>query len=121
MDNISETIDLLTRKFKRALYGMRDRSRKKGLTCEVTFDDLRDVFFKQEGKCFYSGLPFDFGDPLGTISVDRVDNTQGYTKDNIVWCRFGVNSLKSSRSYDELIEICKTLVFYKPDWKVLND
>ena len=120
MDNIIETIDLLTKKFKSALSGMKYRAKKKGYGFDVTFDDLRDLFVKQNAKCFYSGLPFDFSDPMGTISIDRVDNSLGYTKENVVWCRFGVNSLKSSRTYEDLVEICKKVVFHQPKWGVLS-
>jgi len=120
MDKISETIDYLTKKFKRALYGMRKRAEKKGYSCEMTFDTLRDLFIEQEAKCFYSGKTFDFNDPMKRPSVDRVDNSLGYVAGNVVWCCFGVNSLKSSRTYPELISICKTLVVHNPDWKMVN-
>lgn len=121
MDNIIETIDLLTKKFKTSLYSMRYRAKKKGIEFDITFDNLRDLYFTQKARCFYSGLPFDFEDPMGVLSVDRVDNAQGYIEGNVVWCRFGVNSLKSSRTYEGLVDICKKVVFHHPDWKMLDE
>ena len=120
MDKIGETIDLLTRKFKRTLSDAKYRAKQKGLAFALTFTDLRDRFIKQQARCFYTGLPFNFKDTLATLSIDRIDNDQGYVLDNIVWCRSGVNSLKSSRSYAELKDICLTVAFHNVKWNLIG-
>lgn len=55
----------------------------------ITWEDLRDQFYKQQGKCYWFGIDlvpdeiFMRGFPL-SMSVDRLDNARGYEKDNIV-------------------------------------
>lgn len=41
----------------------------------------------------------------GTPSIDRIDNTKGYTKDNIVVTSWRANRLKNNGSIDELAAI----------------
>lgn len=75
------------------------RTRKKNLFSDVDGQFLYEIYKKQEGRCFYSGIEifhnknsFEFD----SISVDRKDPEIGYTKENIVLCAFGINSLKGS-------------------------
>lgn len=56
---------------------------------EITEDDLRQQFIKQDGKCYWFGIDLDPMDifkpryPLA-LSVDRIDNEKVYRPDNIV-------------------------------------
>lgn len=61
----------------------------------ITEEDLKAVFEKQNGKCFWFGIPinmdFIFNHIHGSFnplapSVDRIDDTKDYTADNIVIC-----------------------------------
>ena len=70
------------------------RSKKNGIFCDLTLNDVQDIYNEQEGRCFYTGL--EFGD-IGTnyaISVDRIVPDRGYTRDNIVLCHRWVNVMK---------------------------
>ena len=57
----------------------------------VTIEDLRYIFEKQGRKCYWLGIPLDPNNnyianhPLA-ISVDRLDNSRGYHRNNIVIC-----------------------------------
>jgi hypothetical protein len=61
-----------------------------------------------------------FGTPMKAYgfydapSLDRIDNTKGYTKDNIVVVSFKANRLKGSASIEELDKIVN---FYKNNSK----
>ena len=44
--------------------------------------------------------------PPDLLSIDRFDTNIGYTKDNIVFCRWDANDIKGSIT----IELCKTIV-----------
>ena len=44
------------------------------------------------------------------ISLDRIDNTKGYTKDNVIFVCLKANTIKSISTIDEL---CKIADFYK--------
>ena len=41
-----------------------------------------------------------------TISLDRLDNKKGYTKDNVVFCCSFVNYMKRELTYDQFIYTC---------------
>jgi hypothetical protein len=52
----------------------------------ITIDDLIELYENQKGLCAYSGIPLQFGSYLKknwTVSLERLDPMQGYTKDNI--------------------------------------
>jgi hypothetical protein len=57
----------------------------------ITEDDLRELWEKQNGLCHWLGIKMSLEDLFVTRSpfapsVDRIDNTRGYHKDNIVLC-----------------------------------
>lgn len=58
----------------------------------ITETDIIDLYHKQNGKCYWTGLLLDghFNTvkhhPFA-ISADRLDNSKGYTKDNVVLVR----------------------------------
>jgi hypothetical protein len=70
------------------------RSRVKKVT--ITKEDLKEQFSKQDGRCYWFGIPIDINDvytsnnPLAP-SVDRLDNDKDYHKNNIVLCTILAN------------------------------
>lgn len=70
--------------------GIQCRCKKRGQEIEFDLDYLEELFHKQEGRCAMTGLVFDLLSSSRikkfrpfSVSVDRVDSTKGYTKDNI--------------------------------------
>jgi len=62
----------------------------------------------EDGVCFYCGsaLVFEGGPTLQTASVDRIDNSKGYTQDNMVLCCQRCNVIKGSWfTFEEMLEI----------------
>lgn len=54
---------------------------------EFAFEDLVQLFNKQNGLCYYSRIPMNFGsykEIPWTISAERLNNSIGYTKENVV-------------------------------------
>ena len=51
---------------------------------EITHEDIVNKFNEQEGLCFYSKLPLqeEYNYPFA-ISVERINNKQGYLMDNV--------------------------------------
>jgi len=86
-------------------------------------DFTREEFFemwkeykKQYGMfCFYTGIPLNFiKSPEqirgNQVSVDRIDNSKGYSKNNIIFCSSKANFMKGSVT----IDMCsKILALYK--------
>jgi len=88
------------------------KNRSKTYNIELNFDDsyIEELYKKQEGKCFYSGLDMTFErDGKYIMSVDRVDANKGYVKDNIVLCCSIINSMKNTLSTEEFLSIIKVL------------
>lgn len=89
------------------------RSRTKDLDFNLTKDDFKEIYQKQNGLCFYTDIKLDLRWGVGLkrngFSVDRVDNNKGYVKENIVFCANFVNSAKRDLSLEEIKE-------YMPGW-----
>lgn len=81
-------------------------SSRNGFPCEMTFDFLRRLFDRQSGKCFYSGVIMTSWSGPDVISIDRVDPNKPYTVDNVVLCRWMINSMKSSFRVGDFIKAC---------------
>jgi len=65
------------------------RGRKYALEVSIDWKDLKDQYYKQNGKCYWFNIDLDIADNLISwhplaISCDRIDNNVGYTKENIV-------------------------------------
>jgi hypothetical protein len=82
---------------------------------EINIDKqiLSDIFESQGRKCALSGIPLKiiFGNKGKgtTASVDRIDSSRGYTKDNIQFVHKDVNRMKSVYSQDYFIKMCKLI------------
>jgi len=101
------------------------RAKSKGITLTLVLNDLKNCFTKQNGKCFYSGIPLDLtlkGDGTITdnpyqITVDRLDSAKGYDKDNVVLCCMVANSAKSVLSVKDFFSfIEKTYLTMKANY-----
>lgn len=85
---------------------------------DVDFDSdyLKDLFSRQKGKCYWTNLkmvlevsnknPFQ-------VSIDRLDNNKGYTKDNIVLCCMMINYARNNCDYDTWNDIMKNQISIK--------
>lgn len=75
---------------------MSARKRKIPFDEKLTSKDLFELWEKQKHKCFYTGICMSLNkeDKLHLVSVDRIDSSIGYTKDNIVLCTYAFNSFK---------------------------
>jgi hypothetical protein len=94
----------------------------KGLGFDLTIEFLWDLFEKQKGVCVLSGLPIVLDTALGTLSthgyqrktasLDRINSSKGYTKDNVQWVHKDINQMKSSRTDQDFIALCKAVALY---------
>lgn len=70
----------------------------------ITLDDILQKLEQQGGKCIYSGVPVSFDD--GSLSVDRKDNSIGYTIDNIQIVHRTVNYMKNEIPEETFLDFC---------------
>lgn len=84
-------------------------------------DDFRDYLIelwnKQNGKCFYSGVDMilkGYGKNINNaMTIDRVDSSRGYVKGNVVLCCSIINKMKQNLTIEELINWCDLIKNYK--------
>lgn len=88
----------------------RNRAKKKNLEFTITPKMIEDLFVKQNGRCFYSGISMLIHDKNEhSISIDRRDSTKGYTSENIVLCCLQANLMKNNRSEIDFFDMIKAI------------
>ena len=89
------------------------RANKKGLDFDIDLDFMYYLWNKQKGLCNISKLPMTFffknNHRKYNLSVDRIDSTRGYTKDNVQLVCDVVNRMKLDLSMKEFVTLCKTI------------
>lgn len=92
-------------KLAQKLISLRDRSAHLGKKFDLTFAFLKRL--KSRKTCEYTGIRFD--DNEHKLSIERVNNTKGYTQDNVVAVSERINQAKSDFTYSELKLILKAI------------
>jgi hypothetical protein len=98
---------------KRILQQSRSRAKRKGIDFNL---ELEDIIIPNE--CPLLGLPFIIGTKDNyeqTHSLDRVDPTKGYTKDNVWVVTKKANSMKNSATKEELLYFAYKIIEYFED------
>lgn len=80
----------------------RTRARQKGLDFNL---EIEDIIIPE--LCPVLGIPLVFSDKctINTPTIDRIVNTEGYTKENSIVISWRANILKKDASIDELLKI----------------
>jgi hypothetical protein len=88
----------------------------RGIFWDLTIDNIADLMESQDFRCALSGEPIEFPDfgnyQKSPASIDRIDSSKGYIKDNIQLVTRKVNMMKQSYSQEEFIEVCKKVAKY---------
>lgn len=104
----------LDRILKERYYGARDRAKLKGISFHIGLDDIQNLWYEQRGLCALSGIEmtycFDLGRVPTNVSIDKIDKSKGYIKDNIQLVCMAVNQMKSDLSMDELLTFCTAII-----------
>jgi ribosomal protein S14 len=88
----------------------------------LDIDEVADMYDSQDGKCALSGCPVMF--PIGghpqdsDCSIDRIDSSKGYWKDNIQLVHKKVNMMKQHYSQEEFIQVCRNVTANTKDKKL---
>ncbi len=71
---------------------MSKAGRKEFVNCVITENDLIEIYTSQNGLCWYSKIPMILNiNSNYKVSVERLDNSKGYTRENIVLCCHEMN------------------------------
>jgi hypothetical protein len=83
-------------------------ARRKGIKFTLTFEEYKGLYDKQAGMDGYTGqqMAFDFGQGRSgaTMSLDRIDNDEGYMNGNVKFCRLATNSKKKGKPVDQFMK-----------------
>lgn len=104
----------VTYRVRRLLHSVRQRCDKYGYAFDLTEQWVLEKYLR--GVCEATNLPlniFDHGGvgerPWGP-SLDRVDQTKGYTKDNVQLVSWIYNRAKGSGTHEDVLILAKALV-----------
>lgn len=105
-------------KFRETLRRAKMHSKAKNREFTITLQDLKEVWENQKGKCVYTGIElelpeYDITPHLTKMaSLDRIDSSKGYTKDNIQFISSCINLMKNNLSDSEIKKFLKEISYY---------
>ena len=92
---------------------IRAHARQKKMKFTITIEQIWNLYLMQDGKCALSGVNIGFdrkNKPNTTASLDRIESSRGYTIDNVQWVHKDINQMKSDRTEDYFIDLCRKVV-----------
>lgn len=100
--------EFVSKKYWREL---NSNAEKRGFKVDITINDLDELLKKQNFKCSLSKIDLIFSGTslLHTASLDRIDSSKPYTKDNIQWVHKEVQIMKNKYSQEHFVEMCKKI------------
>lgn len=89
-------------------------ARTRKLAFELNIEEAHAQIQRQQHKCALTGWDISVHGYAGresmrTASLDRIDNSQGYHKENIQWIHKDLNKLKSVYSNEKVIEVARLI------------
>lgn len=86
------------------LYRSSKHSRTHGgdLEYNLTPEYIQQLLEKQNYKCFYTGVELkDSDSKFEKPTIDRIDSSKGYIKENVVICTWAINAMKNDMTIEE--------------------
>ncbi len=99
-------------------YRAKARAMKRGLEFDLNFEDLYIPEY-----CPLLGVKLELGTKGNydnTPTLDRIDNSKGYTKDNVMVISMKANSMKNSASFNELKIFCKNMLNFIQEYDIVG-
>lgn len=89
------------------------KANKRNIKLLITKEQAIEKFNQQNGKCALSGMKlflaqdiYQLKKGLQTASLDRIDSSLHYSKDNIQWVHKTINKIKNNVNEEEFILYC---------------
>ena len=87
---------------------------KRGLSFNITKDNIRDLWFNQHGRCALTGVPMGLtGSGWLAMSLDRIDPYKGYEVDNIQLTCWRVNDAKHKMTQHGFEAMCEAVTIVR--------
>jgi DNA-directed RNA polymerase subunit RPC12/RpoP len=94
----------------------RDGAAARGYEFALTVENVSEMWDKQGGRCAISGI--EMCKRPRTWSLDRKDNSLGYTMDNVWLVEKRLNIMRNVFDVDEFIRLCEAVVEWNGDRKL---
>lgn len=111
---LNDDFAALRYKLSQALKGTRRRSKERNTYNDLDLEYLMFLWQKQNGKCALTGIDMTYkfycGRVNSNLSVDRIDSSKGYTKDNVQLVCMAANQMKNDLSQEEFEFMCKRVL-----------
>jgi len=111
---VKETDGDLAHALRALLWGGGTRDRKVHSRKELVPEDLYEIYTRQRGRCALTGFELTAirgkGRIQTNVSLDRIDNDLGYTKDNIQLTCAKANEMKGDGDGETLLKFCRAII-----------
>ncbi|HRI33965.1 MAG TPA: hypothetical protein PLD02_09425 [Saprospiraceae bacterium] len=90
-------------------------AKRREIEMEVSIEELWNLFLRQNRRCALSGILLKFALSTKdecTASLDRIDSTKNYTKDNVQWVHKDINNSKWDFEEQYFQDLCKSVADY---------
>ena len=109
-EKVAKHTNTLAGRLNRLVIGARRSAKVKGLLFDIDKEDVLACWLHQNGKCLYTGWDMTTitGD-LKLVSIERIDNSIGYLKNNFVlvcWC---ANRARNTLDFNFFVEMCTAI------------
>jgi DNA-directed RNA polymerase subunit RPC12/RpoP len=94
----------------------RDGAAARGYEFALTVENVSEMWDKQGGRCAISGI--EMCKRPRTWSLDRKDNSLGYTMENVWLVEKRLNIMRNVFDVDEFIRLCEAVVEWNGDRKL---
>jgi len=102
---------------------LKDSAESRGLLVDITEEDIWNRFQSQDKKCALTNWPISFNKKSKdtTASIDRINSSKAYTKDNIQIIHKYINTLKQNFSEEFLIQAAKAIYLNNKSKETIRD
>ena len=90
-------------------------AKERNIKFSLSIEEVLEVLKDQDYKCALSGQDISFKTQRGKIhraSIDRIDSSKGYFKENIQVVDKDINKMKLDHGQEYFIQLCKKIAEY---------
>jgi hypothetical protein len=88
--------------------GIKQRALDNKIEFSISIEYIWQVFLDQDRKCKLSGISLYLGPgKKRNASLDRIDSSKGYTKENVQWVHKDINKMKQNLKEEYFIRMCE--------------